>query len=91
MFPLASGHFASPWVPSMRSIVQKHPELNKKTAAVSPVHDEWLGGPANGRIEKLSPERLHAEIELFAKIIHKMDTVDTFFKQRVESGAAQSL
>jgi hypothetical protein len=155
VFPLTSGHFAGPWVPSMRGIIQKYPDLIKKavaaltvehlgckewvddasmhykptgqnewavaitetastgnilvealegsgdrrTAVVNPVHGGWLGeggglaragvptigyipqpnyllaGPANGCIEKLSPERLHAEIEVFAKVIHKMDTM----------------
>jgi hypothetical protein len=155
VFRLTSGHFAGPWVPSMRGIIQKYPELikksvaaltvehlgckewaddssfhykatgenewavaitergsvgnllvdalqgsgDRKTAVVNPVHGGWLGeggglaragvptigyipqpnyllaGPANGCIEKLSPERLHAEIEVFAKLIHKIDTI----------------
>ena len=155
VFPLTTGHFAGPWVPSMRGIIQKYPELikkavaaltiehlgckewaddasfhykatgenewavaitempgpgkilvdalegsgNRRTAVVNPVHGGWLGeggglaragvptigyipqpnyllaGPANGCIEKLSPERLHSEIEVFAKVIHKMDTM----------------
>src|SRR5215472_481723 len=155
VFPLTTGHFAGPWVPSMRGIIQKYPDLinravaaltvehlgckewaddatlhyratgenewavaitesagtgralvdalqgsgDKKTAVVNPVHGGWLGeggglaragvptigyipqpnyllaGPANGCIEKLSAERLHAEIEVFAKVIHKIDTM----------------
>jgi hypothetical protein len=155
VFPLTTGHFAGPWVPSMRGIIQKYPDLIKKavaaltvehlgckewlddasfhykatgenewaiaiteaagpasilvealqgsgdrrTAVVNPVHGGWLGeggglaragvptigyipqpnyllaGPANGCIEKLSAERLHAEIEVFAKVIHKMDSL----------------
>jgi hypothetical protein len=155
VFPLTTGHFAAPWVPSMRGIIQKYPELirkavaaltvehlgckewlddgsfhyratgenewavaiterpapgkilvealagsgDRKTAVVNPVHGGWLGeggglaragvpaigyipqpnyllaGPANGCIEKLSPQRLHAEIEVFAKVIHKMDAM----------------
>lgn len=155
VFPLTTGHFADPWVPSMRGIIQKYPDLIKKavaaptiehlgckewaddasmhytptgenewavaitdyastgrilvealqgsgdpkTAVVNPVHGGWLGeggslsragvptigyipqpnyllaGPADGCIEKLSPERLHAEIEVFAKVIHTMDTM----------------
>ena len=155
VFPLTSGHFAGPWVPSMRGIIQKYPDLirktvaaltvehlgcrewtddasmhykptgenewavaiteyastgkilvgalegsgDQKTAVVNPVHGGWLGeggslaragvptigyipqpnyllaDPADGCIEKLSPERLHAEIEVFAKVIHKMDTM----------------
>lgn len=153
VFPLTTGHFAGPWVPSMRGIITKYPDLIKKTVAaltvehlgckewrddasmeykpsgenewavaitdyastggilvdalqgsadrrtavVNPVHGGWLGeggglsragvptigyipqpnyllaGPADGCIEKLSPERLHGEIEVFAKVIHKMD------------------
>jgi hypothetical protein len=155
VFPLTTGHFAGPWVPSMRGIIQKYPDLikeavaaltvehlgckewgddatmhykatgenewavaiteygatgrilvdalqgsgDRKTAVVNPVHGGWLGeggglaragvptigyipqpnyllaGPANGCIEKLSPERLHAEIEVFAKVIHTMDSM----------------
>src|SRR5579871_560650 len=155
VFPLTTGHFAGPWVPSMRGIIQKYPDLikkavaaltvehlgckewaddssfrykatgenewavaitecastgnilvealqgsgDRKTAVVNPVHGGWLGeggglaragvptigyipqpnyllaGPANGCIDKLSPERLHSEIEVFAKVIHKMDTM----------------
>jgi hypothetical protein len=155
VFPLTTGHFAGPWVPSMRGIIQKYPDLikkavaaltvehlgckewaddatlhyratgenewavaitesagtgralvdalqgsgDKKTAVVNPVHGGWLGeggglaragvptigyipqpnyllaGPANGCIEKLSAERLHAEIEVFAKVIHAMDSM----------------
>ena len=155
VFPLTTGHFAGPWVPSMRGIIQKYPDLinkavaaltvehlgckewaddatlhyratgenewavaitesagtgralvdalqgsgDKKTAVVNPVHGGWLGeggglaragvptigyipqpnyllaGPANGCIEKLSAERLHAEIEVFAKVIHTMDSM----------------
>jgi hypothetical protein len=155
VFPLTTGHFAGPWAPSMRGIIQKYPDLIKKTVAaltiehlgckewaddaslhyqptgenewavaitehastghilvdalkgsgdqktavVNPVHGGWLGeggslaragvptigyipqpnyllaGPADGCIEKLSAERMHAEIEVFAKVIHKMDTM----------------
>ncbi len=155
VFPLTTGHFAGPWVPSMRGIIQKYPDLIKKavaaltvehlgckewaddatmhykptgenewavaiteygstgralvdalqssgdqkTAVVNPVHGGWLGeggglaragvptigyipqpnyllaGPANGCIEKLSPQRLHSEIQVFAKVIHTMDTM----------------
>jgi len=155
VFPLTTGHFAGPWVPSIRGVIQKFPDLigkavaaltmehlgcrewmddasfrykptgenewavaitempapgkilvealagsgDRKTAVVNPVHGGWLGeggslaragvptigyipqpnyllaGPANGCIEKLSPERLHSEIEVFAKVIHKMDAM----------------
>jgi hypothetical protein len=153
VFPLTTGHFAGPWVPSIRGVIQKYPDVikkavagltvehlgcrewmddaslnykptgenewavaitemptpgkilvealdgsgDRKTAVVNPVHGGWLGeggslaragiptigyipqpnyllaGPADGCIEKLSPERLHSEIEVFAKLIHKMD------------------
>ncbi len=153
VFPLTTGHFAGPWVPSIRGFIQKYPELIQKsvaaltvehlgcrewmddasfhykatgenewavaitemptpgkilvealngssdrnTAVVNPVHGGWLGeggalaragiptigyipqpnyllaGPADGCIEKLSPQRLHSEIEVFAKVIRKMD------------------
>lgn len=155
VFPLTTGHFAGPWVPSMRGIITKYPDLIQKavaaltvehlgckewrddasmryqpsgqnewavaiteypatgrilvdalqgtadsnTAVVNPVHGGWLGegaglaragvptigyipqpnyllaGPADGCIDKLSPERLHAEIEVFAKVIHAMDVM----------------
>jgi hypothetical protein len=45
------------------------------TIGYIPQPNYLLAGPANGCIEKLSPERLHAEIEVFAKVIHKMDTM----------------
>jgi hypothetical protein len=154
VFPMTSGHFAGPWVPSMRGVMEKYPELIKKAvaavtvehlaclewlddasfnykatgknewsvaitpdksmgeimvealkgsrdraAAVNPVNGGWLGeggglsragiptigyipqpnyllaGPANGCIEKLSPELLHSQIEVFAKVIHKVDSM----------------
>jgi hypothetical protein len=154
VFPMTTGHFAGPWVPSMRGVMEKHPELIKKAvaaltvehlgcrewmddasattyratgknewsvaitplksmgdimveslkgsldraAAVNPVNGGWLGeggglsragvptigyipqpnyllaGPADGCIEKLSPELLHSQIQVFAKVIHKIDT-----------------
>ena len=164
VFPLTTGHFAGPWVPSMRGVIQKYPDLirkavaaltvehlgckewvddasmqykstgenewavaitehastgsilvdalqgsrDRKTAVVNPVLGGWLGeggslaragvptigyipqpnyllaGPADGCIEKLSAERLHAEIEVFAKVIHRMDTM-TAAELRVKS------
>ena len=154
-FPLTTGHFAGPWVPSIRGVIDKYPDLiqktvaaltvehlgclewmddeafnykptgenewavaitghrspgkllvdaleasgDRKTAVVNPVHGGWIGeggslaragvptigyipqpnyllaGPADGCIEKLSSERLHSEIEVFAKVIHKMDVM----------------
>jgi hypothetical protein len=150
--PLTSGHFAGPWVPSIRGVMEKHPDLIKQAVAavtvehlgclewmddasmtykatgknewsvaitpdtamglalvdalkgsrdragvVNPVNGGWLGeggslsragvptigyipqpnyllaGPANGCIEKLSPELLHSQIQVFAKVIHTID------------------
>jgi hypothetical protein len=153
VFVLTTGHFAGPYVPSIRGFVAKHPEIIKKTVAaltiehlgardwsddvslkykptgedelalaispfqstadlmienlkgstdrhvavVNPAQGQFhgeggglyaagvpvvgyitvpnylLAGPRNGCIEKLSSERIHAEIELFAKVVHKMD------------------
>lgn len=154
VFPLTTGHFAGPWVPSIRGVLQKYPELIKKAvaaltvehlacrewlddasmhykptgkyewsvaispnrstgmimaealrgsvdraAAVNPVNGGWLGeggglsragvptigyipqpnyllaGPANCCIDKLSPELLHSQILVFAKVIHAMDAM----------------
>ncbi|MBZ5560771.1 MAG: hypothetical protein LAO77_26245 [Acidobacteriia bacterium] len=150
--PLTSGHFAGPWVPSIRGVMEKHPDIIRKAVAavtvehlgclewmddasmnyratgknewsvaitpdkamgaalvealkgsrdragvVNPVNGGWLGeggslsragvptigyipqpnyllaGPANGCIEKLSPELLHSQIQVFAKLIHTID------------------
>jgi PA domain len=153
VFPLTTGHFAGPWVPSIRGFVEKHPETMKKavaaltiehlgcmewmdnasfqykptgeiewsvaiseakgvadilvdalqgsgdrrTGVVNPVHGGWLGegsalakagiptigyipqpnyllaGPANGCIEKLNSDLLYSQVQVFAKVIHKMD------------------
>jgi hypothetical protein len=43
------------------------------TIGYIPVPSYLLAGPQNCCIEKLSPERLHAEIEVFAKTIHRLD------------------
>jgi hypothetical protein len=44
--PLTTGHFAGPWVPSMRGIIARYPDLIKKTvAAVTIEHlgcEEWM-------------------------------------------------
>ena len=45
------------------------------TIGYIPQPNYLLAGPANGCIEKLSAERLHAEIEVFAKVVHKMDSM----------------
>ena len=154
VFPLTTGHFAGPWVPSIRGVIEKHPDLIKKAVAaitvehlgcrewmddasmhykatgrnewsvaitpdksmgtalvealggsldragvVNPVNGGWLGeggslsragiptigyipqpnyllaGPADGCIEKLSPELLHSQIQVFAKVIHRIDAM----------------
>src|SRR5262245_2111655 len=53
--PLTTGHFASPWVPSMRGIIAKYPDLIKKAvAAVTGVHlgcEEWMDAVAAGKTE----------------------------------------
>jgi hypothetical protein len=41
VFVLATGHFAAPWVPSIRGVIDKHPDLIKK--AVAAVTIEHLG------------------------------------------------
>jgi hypothetical protein len=41
VFPMTSGHFAGPWVPSMRGLMQKYPEMIKN--AVAAVTVEHLG------------------------------------------------
>jgi hypothetical protein len=154
VFPLTTGHFALPWVPSIGGFMETRQDLMKKAvaaltvehlgcrewmddaagrykatgknewsiaitankamggimvdalkgsrdraAAVNPVNGGWLGegagfpragipvigyipqpnyllaGPADGCIEKLSPELLHSQIEVFARVIHKMDAM----------------
>ncbi len=46
VFPLTTGHFAGPWVPSIRGVIAKHPELiQKAVAAVTVEHlgcKEWM-------------------------------------------------
>ena len=153
VFILTTGHFAGPYVPSIRGVVKDHPDLIKKamaaltvehlgcrewaddaalnylptgenewsvaispfkstadimleclqssgdrrTAVVNPANGGFLGegsalaragvptigyipmpsyllaGPPDGCIEKLSPELMHSQIEVFAKVIHKID------------------
>src|SRR5471032_336981 len=153
VFPLTTGHFAGPWVPSIRGVIEKHPDVIKRAVAavtiehlgclewmddasmryeptgknewsvaitpdksmgnalvgalggsrdragvVNPVNGGWLGeggslsragiptigyipqpnyllaGPADGCIEKLSPELLHSQIQVFAKLLHAIET-----------------
>jgi hypothetical protein len=46
VFPLTSGHFAGPWVPSIRGVIEKHPDLVKKAVAALTVEHlgclEWM-------------------------------------------------
>ena len=153
--PLTTGHFAGPWVPSMRGIIAKYPDLVKKAVAavtvehlgceewmdapatrgldykptgkhewsvaitpsktmadliveslqgsqdragvVNPVNGGFLGegsglsragvptigyipqpnyllaGPADGCIEKLNADLMHSQIQMFAKLVHRID------------------
>ena len=152
VFPLTTGHFASPWVPSIRGVIEKHPDVITRAVAaitvehlgcrewlddaamryaptgknewsvaitpdkamgmalsaalhgsrdragvVNPANGGWLGegsslsragiptigyipqpnyllaGPADGCIGKLSPELLHSQIEVFAKLLHAIE------------------
>ena len=155
---MTTGHFAGPWVPSIRGFIEKNPDVIKKTVAavtvehlgcrewldevvaagsiryrdtgrmewsvaitpsrpmanllvdavqgsrdragvVNPVKGGFLGegsslsragiptigyipqpnyllaGPADGCIEKLSPELMHSQIEVFAKLVHKINSL----------------
>ncbi|MGH9142812.1 MAG: hypothetical protein ACRD2I_16900, partial [Vicinamibacterales bacterium] len=152
VFPLTTGHFAGPWVPSIRGVIEKHPDVIKRAVAavtvehlgcrewmddasmryaatgknewsvaitpdktlgralvealqgsrdragvVNPVNGGWLGegsslsragiptigyipqpnyllaGPADGCIEKLSPELMHSQIQVFARLLHAIE------------------
>ena len=155
VFPLTTGHFAGPWVPSIRGVIEKHPDVIKqavaavtvehlgcrewlddaamhdtatgkyewsvaitpdqtmgealvaaldgsrdRAAVVNPVNGGWLGegsslsragvptigyipqpnyllaGPADGCIDKLSPELMHSQIQVFARLLHAIDGMD---------------
>jgi hypothetical protein len=154
VFPLTTGHFAGPWVPSIRGVIEKHPGVITRAVAaitvehlgcrewmddasmryaatgknewsvaitpdqamghalvdalqgsrdragvVNPANGGWLGegsslsragiptigyipqpnyllaGPADGCIEKLSPELLHSQIQVFARLLHTIGTL----------------
>jgi hypothetical protein len=155
VFPLTTGHFAGPWVPSIRGVIEKHPDMIKRAVAavtvehlgcrewmdddasmkyaatgknewsvaitpdkamgralvdalqgsrdragvVNPANGGWLGegsslsragiptigyipqpnyllaGPADGCIEKLDPALLHSQIQVFAKLLHAIETM----------------
>ncbi len=162
VFPLTTGHFAGPWVPSIRGVIEQHPDLIQKAVAavtiehlgcrewmddaslnykatgknewsiaisplkstadvmlqdlqgsqdrvgvVNPAHGGWFGeggalaragiptigyipqpnyllaAPANGCIEKLSPELMHSQIEVFARVIREMDSMS---RDRLKGG-----
>lgn len=46
VFPLTTGHFAGPWVPSIRGVIQKYPDMiGKAVAAITVEHlgcMEWM-------------------------------------------------
>src|SRR5262249_4007929 len=46
VFPMTTGHFAGPWVPSIRGFIDKHPETIKRAVAAVTVEHlgcrEWL-------------------------------------------------
>jgi len=152
VFPMTTGHFASPWVPSIRGFIDKNPDtIRKAVAALTVEHlgclewmddaqlnykatgkNEWsvaitpakgagmalvdalqgsrdrcgvvnpvaggflgegsslsragiptigyipqpnylLAGPADGCIDKLSAELMYSQLQVFAKLLHKMD------------------
>jgi hypothetical protein len=152
--PLTTGHFAGPWVPSIRGIITKYQDVVKKAVAavtvehlgceewmddaamryratgkrewsvaitpskpmagalvdaleesadraavVNPLHGGFLGegnalsragiptigyipqpnyllaGPADGCIDKLNATLMHSQIQVFAKLIHLVDTL----------------
>jgi hypothetical protein len=152
--PLTTGHFAGPWVPSIRGIIAKYPDVIKRAVAavtvehlgceewlddaamhykatgkrewsvaitpskpmagalvealegsadraavVNPVNGGFLGegsalsragvptigyipqpnyllaGPADGCIDKLNADLMHSQIQVFAKLIHKINTL----------------
>ena len=43
------------------------------TIGYIPQPNYLLAGPANGCIDKLSSDLLYSQIQVFAKVIHKMD------------------
>ena len=45
------------------------------TIGYIPQPNYLLAGPADGCIDKLSPELLHSQIEVFAKVLHTMDSM----------------
>jgi hypothetical protein len=47
--------------------------LGIPTIGYIPQPNYLLAGPANGCIEKLSAELMHSQIEVFAKVLHRVD------------------
>ena len=47
------------------------------TIGYIPQPNYLLAGPAGGCIEKLSPELMHSQIQVFAKLVHKIDAMST--------------
>jgi len=47
------------------------------TIGYIPQPNYLLAGPANGCIEKLSAELMHSQIQVFARLIHKIDATPT--------------
>jgi len=52
VFPLTTGHFAGPWVPSIRGVIEKHPDVIKRAVAAVTVEHlgcrEWMDSAAAG-------------------------------------------
>jgi len=50
VFPLTTGHFAGPWVPSIRGVIEKHPDVIKRAVAALTVEHlgcrEWMDDAA---------------------------------------------
>jgi hypothetical protein len=50
VFPLTTGHFAGPWVPSIRGFISAHPDLMKRAAAAVTVEHlgckQWIDNSA---------------------------------------------
>jgi hypothetical protein len=50
VFPLTTGHFAGPWVPSIRGFIEKHPDIIHRTVAAVTIEHlaclEWMDNAA---------------------------------------------
>ena len=78
VFPLTTGHFAGPWVPSIRDVIAKHPDLVKNAVAAVTIEHlgcrEWMDDSAfsykaTGRNElsvAISPLKTTADLMLSA-------------------------